>query len=271
MSAFPIKYKSYIKQAQQADGYFGFDVRAIARMEPVLKFLYRDWWRVQVSGFERLPATGPAVIVGNASGLVPWAALMLIYGLMASESNCRHVNIVMDMDYIEDQRIYTTLVEIGFVPWTSANVKRLLEKGEIVALFPEGSEAAGKSISMRNRVGEFDWTRFLPVVETGTNIFPLATLGCDDASATFWNLETLSKALDFKAFPISPFFPWLPFPLNLATLPVGWTMKLLPHTEYSAGKKREVIQECAKQQAEFSEGEIQAEINRMLRVKHRIF
>ena len=271
MSAFPNKYRSYIRQAQQADNYFGFDVRGLARIEPLLRFLHRDWWKVQTSGFDSLPESGPAVIVGNASGLVPWTALMLIYTLMSNEKNCRHVNVLMDMDYIDDERIYAYLVEIGFVPWSSANVKRLLDRGELVAMFPEGSDAAGKSISMRNRLSEFDWTKFLPVIEKGVKIYPLVTLGCDECSPTFFNLETLSKALNLKAFPVSPFFPWLPFPFNLASLPIGWTMKILPPTEYSVGKKRDAIQECARQQAEFSEGEIQAELNRMLRVRHRVF
>jgi 1-acyl-sn-glycerol-3-phosphate acyltransferase len=271
MSAFPVKYRTFIKKVQQSDDYFGFDVRALARIEPILKFLHNDWWRVKAEGFQRLPETGPALIVGNASGIIPWVALILTYILMSDKQHCRRVNIVTDMDWIEDERLNTALTEIGFVPWSATNVKRILSKGELVAIFPEGSGAAAKDLSMKNRVGEFDWTKMLPAIEAGVKVFPLSTLGCDEAPATFFNAESLSKALKLSAFPISPFFPWLPFPLNLISLPISWKMHLLPAIDYQAGKKREDIEECAKKQALFTEGEIQAELNRQLRLRHRLF
>lgn len=271
MSAFPTKYRSYLRQVQHADDYFGFDVRGLARIEPILKFLYQDWWKVKAEGFERLPATGPALVVGNTSGIIPWVALMLIYALMSKKEHCRRINILSDMDWIEDERLYTALLEIGFVPWSATNFKRLLAKDELVAIFPEGQIAAAKSFSMQNRVSEFDWTKFLPAVEKGIKIFPLATLGCDEAAATFFNVDSLSKALKLSAFPVSPFFPWLPFPLNLISLPISWKMNLMPAVEYQVSKKRDEIEECAKKQALFTEGEIQAELNRQLRMRRRLF
>jgi len=270
MSAFPQKYKSFIRESHQRDDYFGFDVRALARVEPFLRFLHDNWWRIEEEGFERLPHEGPALIVGNASGLIPWVALMLIYSLMANEQHSRRVNVAIDMDWIGDERLYTALLELGFVPWSSANIKRLLTKHEFVAVFPEGASSMGKTISMRNRLNEFDWTKMQAAVEGGVKIFPLATLGCDEASATLFNSQSLSKALKLNAFPVSPFFPWLPFPFNLASLPVRWKMHLLPAVEYSKPGKGERLEECAKRQAFFAEGEIQAELNRLLRIRHRL-
>ena len=43
-----------------------------AAIEPALKFLYENWWRVQMTGLEHLPDHGPAFIVGNTSGYMPW-------------------------------------------------------------------------------------------------------------------------------------------------------------------------------------------------------
>ncbi len=270
MSEFPSRYKPFIRESRQADDYHGFKVRGLFFIEPVLKFLFENWWRVKTSGFENLPETGAAVIVGNTSGIIPWPALMLVYALMSS-STPRRVNVVIDMDWIEDERIYSSLVEIGFVPWSHTNLQRLFEKEELVAIFPEGVKSIGKPYSMRNRVCEFDWTRFLPVVEAGIRIFPLATLGCDEATPTFFNLPDLSQFLKLKAFPVSPFFPWLPFPLNLASLPVKWEMNMRPELDYNQAQNREETQEIAKTQAFFAEGEIQAALNRMLRARNHIF
>lgn len=269
MSTFAAKYKSFVEQADSCDRYFGFDIKAIARIEPVLKFLHHHWWKVQSEGFDQVPAAGAAMIVGNASGVLPWVALMLIYTLMCLPKNCRRVHIVANMDWVEDERLLSMMSAIGFVPWSSDNVKSLLEKGELVAVFPEGINSVGKSLSMKNRVGEFDWTRFLPAIEHGTKIFPLATLGCDESFATFFNLSSLAKSLKLACFPVSPFFPWLPFPLNLASWPITWKMCLMPAIEYKAGTNRQDIQECAKKQTLYAEGEIQAELNRLLRARHR--
>jgi 1-acyl-sn-glycerol-3-phosphate acyltransferase len=270
MFDFPNRYKPFIRQSRQSDNYHGFDLRGLVFIEPVLKFLYENWWRVKTSGFENVPEDGPAVMVGNTSGMIPWPALMLIYALMSS-SKPRRLNVVIDMDWIEDERLYYALVEIGFVPWSNDNLKRLFEKGELVAIFPEGAKAAIKTFAMKNRVCEFDWTRLLPVVDSGVKIFPLATLGCDESVPALLNLSGLSSFLKVKAFPVSPFFPWLPFPFNLASLPVKWQMSLRRELEYEQPTSREEAQKIAKHQSFIAEGEIQAELNRALRARNHIF
>ena len=240
------------------------------RIEPLLQFLHRHWWKVDCQGFECLPKTGAAVIVGNTSGMIPWVAAMLIYTLVSNKQHGRHINIAIDMDWIKDDKISSALRQLGFVTWSADTVKQLLSEGKLVAIFPEGTAAMSKNISMRNRVTEFDWTRLLPACEMGVKIFPLATLGCDEAAPTFSNFETIAKYLKIRAFPVSPFFPWLPFPLNLATLPVPWKMHLLHEVEYAVDNERGKIEECAKRMAFLTEGKIQCELNRLLRAKHRI-
>lgn len=262
--SFSTTYRKYIRAARKADDYFGFDVRALSRIEPVLAFLFEDWWKVELKGFENIPDEGPALIVGNTSGLIPWTALMLIYAMMR-RAVPRKVNIVADMDWIEDERLYARLREIGFVPWSSDNVKRLLSRGELVATFPEGLSGFKKSFSDRYRVGDFDWTRLLSAVEEGVRIFPMSTLGPDESTPVLFNSETLARFLNLPAYPITPFFPWYPFPTNLITLPVKWRMHLLPDSAYAKVTNRDKLEELAKQQSTFLEGEIQAELNRSLR------
>jgi 1-acyl-sn-glycerol-3-phosphate acyltransferase len=269
MASFDTKYSAFKEKVKDGDASFGFDIDTLARVEPVLALLYKLWWRIQSKGFDRLPSDGPAMIVGNSSGLMPWAHLMLIYKLMSDENSPRRVNVLCDLDWIEDQRVYNLLTELGFVPWSADNAKRLFAKNELVAVFPEGPGALTKTVRMTNRVCEFDWTKFLPAVEAGVKIYPLSILGIDEAAPVFHNSETLAKILNVKAFPISPFFPWLPFPFNLGTLPVEWRMTLLKPNDYEPAETREDIQEVAKQQAFFCEGDVQAEINRALKVKHR--
>jgi 1-acyl-sn-glycerol-3-phosphate acyltransferase len=269
MSHFAVSYRNYLKSAFRADRMFGFDVRAVANIEPLLGFLFKNWWRVQFKGLERLPKKGPALIVGNSGGLVPWPAFMLMYALMSNKDNPRHISVVVDLDWVNDERVYAYLVQLGFVPWSAANLKRLFAKGELVAAFPEGLSASAKPFSDRYRMLDFDWTRLLSAVEEGVPILPLATLGCEEAVPTIANLEGLAKFLEMPAFPVTPFFPWYPFPFNLGSLPVQWYMSVRENCDYPQGNNRDKIEETAKSQSRFVEGEIQSELNRLLRARNR--
>ncbi|HKI39052.1 MAG TPA: 1-acyl-sn-glycerol-3-phosphate acyltransferase, partial [Mycobacterium sp.] len=57
---------------------FGFDPHfnsAIVR--PLLRFFFRSWFRVEVSGIENLPGEGAALVVANHAGVLPFDGLML--------------------------------------------------------------------------------------------------------------------------------------------------------------------------------------------------
>ena len=57
---------------------FGFDPELTdAVFHPLLRLLYRDWFRIEVSGVEHVPADGPAWSSANHSGTVALDALML--------------------------------------------------------------------------------------------------------------------------------------------------------------------------------------------------
>ncbi len=175
----------------------------LAAIGPVLKFLYENWWRVQMTGLEHLPEGGPAFIVANTSGYVPWPALMLIYHMLLkgrAKSENRQLYVLTDMDVIEDERIYLFLTKLNFVPWSYDNVRKLLDKKEWLVVFPEDASTLGKTISMRNRLKRFDWTKFLPAIEAQTPIYPLATLGVDEANMVFYNNDFLARLLKIKAF-----------------------------------------------------------------------
>ncbi len=190
---------------------------------------------------------------------------MLIYGLMSNADNPRRVHIMCDLDWIDDERLNAFLLEIGFVPWSSASMKRLLDRGEIVAIFPEGIAGLSKPYSQRYRLQEFDWTRLLPAIEQGVKIFPLSVLGCDEAVPMLANFERLAKFLKMPYFPISPFFPLLPFPFNLAFRPIAWKMQLMKEMKYEKSNDRDELENTTKAMSRRLEGEIQAELNRSLR------
>ena len=265
LTKFSDRRREYVRAVRGKELGFGYDLRKVAQVEPFLSFLFEEWWRIQMIHLDRLPKQGAALIVGNASGLVPWPAMMLMYALMRRKTP-RRLNIVADMDWVQDEIIRDAAIKLGFVPWSSENLKTLLNAGELVAVFPEGPAAANKPFSERYRVRDFDWTRLLPAIEEGVPIYPVATLGCDEAIPNILTAtEGLKKLLGLPVLPVTPFFPWLPFPLNFASFPIQWHMSAARPVTYKTTKDRDALEELAKTQTKFVQGEIQAEINRLLR------
>ena len=262
--SFSETHKSYVKVARKRTP-FGSNLKTVAQLEPLLTWLYEKWWKVEASNLDRIPQEGPALIVGNTSGIIPWAGIMLAYALMNRKVCPRRLNIVCEMGWIEDERIHQLARELNFVPWSADNVKTLFAQGELVAIFPEGVHGAVRPFAERYRLREFDWTKVLPALQEEVPIFPVATLGCDEAFPVIANLEGVAKLLDVPAFPITPFMPFLPFPLNMMSFPGSWKMRTLRQTEYKKTDDRNERYETAQTLAKQLEGEIQAELNRLLR------
>ena len=266
MKLFMDLHRDYIRSARK-DNEFGFNLKAVAKAEPWLSFLYDEWWSVDLVGLKNIPAKGPVLLLGNAGGGIPWAGLMLMYGLMKDKNNPRRLNIMADLDWINDERIYNFAREIGFIPWSADNLKKLFAAGETVLIFPEGVPGSVKPFGERYRVRNFDWTRILPAIEQGVPLIPLATLGADESFPVGINFDKLARMLSLPAFPVTPFFPWLPFPLNLMSLPVKWKIRVMKPVDYPAAYSRDDVEETAKRQALFVEGDVQAELNRLLRTR----
>ncbi len=258
------KYRGYIRAARKGRE-FGFSVKTALRAATILGFLYEEWWHVELGGHKHIPKSGPVLFVGNSGGIIPWAGLMLMYALMKDRHQPRRLNILADLDWIEDERVYNGLRELGFVNWSADNAKRLFAEGEAVMVFPEGTAGAVKPFGERYRLRPFDWTKLMPAIDAHVPIIPVATIGPDESFPVGVNSEALAKFFSLPAFPITPAFPWLPFPANLFSLPVHWKMRCLKPLDYKKPNSREELQETAKNVALFGEGEVQADLNRALR------
>jgi 1-acyl-sn-glycerol-3-phosphate acyltransferase len=243
----------------------------IEDVEPLLSFLYNFWWRVDLEGLDNFPAEGPALIAGNVGGLLPWPAFMLIYALAHSGTINRPVHTLMNLDWIEDEQLNETLIRSGFESWSPERLEQLLTAGEVVLVFPEGLQGLTKSFSARNRLREFDPAMIEPALTLNAPLIPLVSLGCDTATPVLSNVPSLAHALSMPAMPVTPFFPWLPFPYSLiVSLPVKWRMRLLePVSAPAAGYFMNCEKSEHEHMADLIQGTIQAELNRMMRLFSR--
>ena len=205
---------------------FGFDPELTsAVLHPLLRPLYRKWFRVEVSGVDNLPSTGPALLVANHSGTVPVDSLMLSLAVHDEHPARRHLRL-LGADLVFRLPVLSELArKTGGTLACNADAERLLSAGELVGVFPEGFKGVGKPYWQRYHLQRFGRGGFVSAaVRTGTPIIPVSIVGAEEIYPLLGNIKPLARLLGFPYFPVTPTFPWLG-PLGLIPLPSKWLIE----------------------------------------------
>ncbi|HLT12070.1 MAG TPA: lysophospholipid acyltransferase family protein [Micromonosporaceae bacterium] len=202
---------------------FGFDPELTeATIYPLLRALYRKYFRVETTGVENLPVDGPALIVANHSGTLPVDALMLTVAVHDETPNHRYLRL-LGADLVFRIPIVSEFSrKFGTTLACNADAERLLRQGEYVGVFPEGFKGVGKPYRERYRLQRFGRGGFVAAaLRTGTPIVPAAIVGAEEIYPLIGNIKPLAKALGVPYIPITPLFPWFG-PLGVIPLPSKW-------------------------------------------------
>src|SRR5947199_200555 len=65
-------------EAEPGKDPFGMDPAMRQLLLPAVRFLHDRYWRIEVSGAHHLPATGPALLLANHSGAIPFDGAMIV-------------------------------------------------------------------------------------------------------------------------------------------------------------------------------------------------
>jgi 1-acyl-sn-glycerol-3-phosphate acyltransferase len=201
---------------------FGFDEPAAKTWWPLFEFLYRVWWRVTVSGLENVPGTGRALLVSNHSGVLPWDGAMIKTGLHLEHPSRREARmLVLDM-FTTLPFLQPWLRQMGEVRACPENGERLLRRGELVGVFPEGVKGVGKLFRDRYRLARFGRGGFIRLaLKTHAPIIPVSVVGAEEIYPNLFRLDFLGRPLGLPYFPITPTFPALGL-FGTIPLPTKW-------------------------------------------------
>jgi 1-acyl-sn-glycerol-3-phosphate acyltransferase len=215
---------------------FGYDEQLTREvLMPLVRPLYENYFRVRTFGIDRIPATGPGLLVSNHSGTIPLDAVMMQYAVGAEHKNKRLVRSV-GADLVWKSPVIGPMArKTGNVVACDEDAYELLKRGELVGVFPEGFKGVGKGWSERYKLQRFGRGGFIEVaLRTRVPIIPVAIVGAEEAYPMIANAKLLAKALGFPYFPITPTFPLLG-PLGLLPLPSRWVIEFghpIPMDEY---------------------------------------
>lgn len=203
---------------------FGMDQELVELVRPFSTFMYRTYWRVSSSGLEHVPDTGPALLVANHGGVLPWDSMMIATAVLEEHSSPRVVRSLFPPSFKLLPGVASALATFGQVADTAENGQRLLDQGELVCVFPEGASALGKLLRNRYRLQRFRRNGSVALaLRTGAPIVPVAVVGSEETYPVLADASPLAQMLRLPFFPLTPLFPWLG-PLGLLPLPTKWSI-----------------------------------------------
>ena len=202
---------------------FGFDPHYNdALVLPVLRFFYDKWFRVEVSGIENLPSTGPGLIVANHAGTLPFDGPMLSVAVHDHHPAHRAVRLLA-ADLAFDLPVLGPIArKAGHTMACDADANRLLSGGELAAVFPEGYKGLGKHFSDRYKLQRFGRGGFVAAaLRNKAPIIPCSIVGSEEIYPMMADVKLLARVLGVPYFPVTPLFP-LAGPAGLIPLPSKW-------------------------------------------------
>ncbi|MFN2581514.1 MAG: lysophospholipid acyltransferase family protein [Candidatus Dormibacteria bacterium] len=202
---------------------FGFDPDFTNALIPFVRLLYRRYWRVDSVGLENIPRRGPALLVSNHSGVLPMDGAMI--ALAAHEETDRYLRPLIAGWFGSLPMLSWFLRRAGGTLGHPDDTLRLLGRGELVLVFPEGVRGTGKLYRERYRLRRFGRGGFVEMaLRGGAPIIPISVVGAEEIYPMLADIQPVAKMLGFPYFPITPTWPWLG-PLGLIPLPTKWRIR----------------------------------------------
>jgi 1-acyl-sn-glycerol-3-phosphate acyltransferase len=114
------------------------------------------------------------------------------------------------------------------------DTRRLLERDELVLVFPEGVKGTGKPFKDRYRLRRFGRGGFVATaIRAGAPIIPVSVVGSEEIYPMIADLAPVARAFGLPYLPVTPSWPWLG-PLGLIPLPSKWLIKFHPPVHVEA-------------------------------------
>jgi 1-acyl-sn-glycerol-3-phosphate acyltransferase len=190
---------------------FGMHPDFIALGDALASPAYERYFRTKSYGSEHIPTTGPAVLAANHSGTLPVDGAMLYLDVFRNTEPPRVPRPVADYFVSTLPVVSTLFARCGVVGGSRGNARALLEAGELLMIFPEGTPGIGKPFSERYKLQEWRKGHCELAIRHAAPIIPVAIVGAEEQMPQLFRIP-------LKRGPI----PYLPIPATLFPLPVRY-------------------------------------------------
>jgi 1-acyl-sn-glycerol-3-phosphate acyltransferase/nucleoside-diphosphate-sugar epimerase len=194
---------------------YGMDKSYIAAYGRTLfKFLHDCYWRVEVKGLNYLPREGRAVLVGVHRGFMPWDAVMALYLIVRRLG--RYPRFLIHPGLIKFPFLFNFHTKLGGIIACQENADYVLERDEMLAIYPEGIRGAFSLYRDAYRLGKFGRDEYVKMaLRNRAPIIPFVTIGSAEIFPILGKLNWgwWKRHTEWPFFPLTPTWPLLPLPL----------------------------------------------------------
>jgi 1-acyl-sn-glycerol-3-phosphate acyltransferase len=144
-----------------------------SRLRGVVQPLARRAWKFELSGFDRLPTTGPAILCPNHISFLDSALLMIL--------SPRNISFIGKSEYMDSWKTRWFFPKVGMIPVDRSGgekshaaldaAERVLRRGELFGIFPEGTRSRDGMLYK----GHTGAVRL--AIKVGCPIFPIGIVG----------------------------------------------------------------------------------------------
>jgi 1-acyl-sn-glycerol-3-phosphate acyltransferase len=165
--------------------------------------MYRNYFRVEWEGLEKIPTDGGALLVANHAGAIPSDAPAIMHGIETELH--RAVYGLAEYIFRDLPVIGTMWSRVGGVTAQPDNAYRLLrEQQQLVLVFPEGTKGTSKNFSERYQLRRFGRGGFVEIaMRAGVPIVPIAVVGAEESMPILFKIPQLAKVLGVPYVPIT--------------------------------------------------------------------
>ncbi len=188
------------------------------------RFAEEIYWRIESRGFEHLPRSGAAIIVGPHRGFMPLDGVMMFH--LIYRYTGRIVRFLIHPTLAKFPFEGRFFQQMACVMACKTNAERVLHEGNILGVYPEGIAGAFKMYREAYNFEVFgrpDYARW--ALKHDVPVIPFAIVGSAEIFPILGRLEWrwLKEWMEWPFFPITATFPFIPLPL-----PTKWHVQFLP-------------------------------------------
>jgi 1-acyl-sn-glycerol-3-phosphate acyltransferase len=189
---------------------FGLHPDFVAFGDAIAGLAHDNWFRVKSYDAHHIPKEGPGVLAANHSGTLPFDGMMLWVDVLRNTDPPRAPRPVADYFVSSLPFLGTLFARAGAVGGSRGNVRKLLEDGELIMLFPEGTPGIGKPFSERYQLQEWRKGHCEFAIRHSAPVVPVGIVGAEE------------QMPQIARIPLKGPIPFLPIPATPVPLPVRY-------------------------------------------------
>ncbi len=249
---------------------FGLDEGYIAAYERTLfRFLHDHYWRIEYQGLENVPRQGRAVLTGVHRGFMPWDGVMALVGVRRATG--RTPRFLVHPCLVKPPFLANYMTKLGGIVACQENADWVLERDELLGMFPEGIHGAFTPYRDAYRIGKMGRDEYVRMaLRNRAPIVPFVTVGSAEIYPIWGRLDWkwVKRATEWLYLPVGPNFPFPGLPL-----PSKWHTRFLEpvHVEHryepEAAENPALVREISRD----VKARMQEALDDMLRRRRSIF